>query len=63
MSTATQELLTVSQAAELLGIAEPTVRKLCASGELPAAKLGKRWYVSQKRLFTILGLYSERGTV
>ena len=37
------ETLTIKQAAELLQVAEPTVRRLARDCKLPASKIGREW--------------------
>jgi excisionase family DNA binding protein len=49
------ELLSVSQAAELFGLSRQTVRLLCAQGELPGARIGRRWYLPRAFLVERLG--------
>lgn len=48
----TVELLTYSpaQAAEAIGMSTDRVRELCATGEMPARRIGGRWYISRTRL-------------
>ena len=43
-------LWTVEDLAELLDIQKDTVRKMLGSGELPAKKIARRWYVSNQAL-------------
>ena len=47
-------ILNTEAVSELLGISQQTVRIQCMQGELPATKLGRRWYVSRDRLFACL---------
>jgi excisionase family DNA binding protein len=44
------ELLTVEEAAEILGVSVATVRRRAASGELPARKSGKQWLIDGSQL-------------
>ena len=39
------DLLTPAHIAEITGQCEATARAMCARGELPAVRIGKRWYV------------------
>src|SRR5436853_3762819 len=39
------DLLSVEEAAERLRVSVATVRRMCASGELPAERVGRRWVV------------------
>lgn len=50
------DLLTVEQMADILGLAQNTVRSLCRSGELPAVHIGRRWYVPRAKLNEFLGV-------
>lgn len=40
----------VSEAAKILGLAEGTVKNYCAEGNLPAKKIGKTWVLDKKIL-------------
>lgn len=44
------------EAAEILGISEPTVCRLCRSGEIKAVKIGRQWRVSREWLMQYAGL-------
>ena len=48
------EVLTLPQAAELLQVAEDTVRKLAEAGELPGRLLGEEWRFSRAALLAWL---------
>ena len=39
------DLLTPAHIAEITGQCEATARAMCARGELPAVRIGTRWYV------------------
>lgn len=39
--------LKVAQAADLLGLSQVTVRRLCRSGALPALRCGREWRVER----------------
>lgn len=43
-------LLSVKQAAEMLGMSQSTVRSWCRDGTLPARKIGRSWFVSRVAL-------------
>jgi excisionase family DNA binding protein len=43
--TADEELLTVEEVAERLGVSVATVRRRCATGALPARKAGRSWLI------------------
>lgn len=45
-----QPLLSVKQAAEMLGRSDSTVRGWCRDKTLPATKIGRTWYVSRAAL-------------
>ena len=54
--TADPFVLTVPEAAELLGISKDLAYDLCRRGEMPGAlQLGRRWIVSRPKLLTWLG--------
>jgi excisionase family DNA binding protein len=38
-------MVVLRKAARLLDIPEPTLRRLCASGDVPARKIGRGWRV------------------
>lgn len=48
------EWMTTAEAAEFLRTSESGCRRLCQLGEIPAAKVGKRWLVSKDRLEEML---------
>lgn len=48
-------LLTVTRAAELLGISRASAYRYAASGELPVRRLGGRVYVITSRLLAMVG--------
>lgn len=43
-------VLTPREVAELMGLSAESVRRMCASGTLPAFKVGKSWRVVRDRL-------------
>lgn len=45
-----QDLITTERLAALLGVHVNTARTLCRTGELPAVKIGARYYVPRARL-------------
>jgi len=49
-------LLTIREAAQLLGRSEKSTRDLCHSGEIKSAKLGGRRYIDREALYRSLGL-------
>ena len=54
--TASPDMLTVEQLAQMLGLSQNTVRSLCRSGELPAVHIGRRWYVPRAKLNEFVGV-------
>ena len=57
----TPEILDVGEVAAILRRSQRTVRRLCASGELPAVKLGGTWLVNARGLYTLLGMAQDNG--
>jgi|GEM_PF-1995025 len=56
------QLLTVLEASEWLRLSEKTVREHCVSGEIPATKIGRRWFINAARLEELLaGAPSPQG--
>lgn len=49
------DLLDTDALSHLLGLCAATVRDLCRDGELPAVKLGGRWFVSKRELSALFG--------
>lgn len=47
-------ILNTEEVAEILGISGQTVRKECATGGLPAVRVGRRWFISREKLFKLL---------
>lgn len=48
------DLLTVDDVAAILHVSRKTVQTLCKRGDLPAIKIGRRWYVPKIRLVEYL---------
>ena len=48
-------VLTIPEAAETLGISRAFAYELCARGELPVIRLGRRRLVPKKALLAVLG--------
>lgn len=55
-SAASPDLFTVEQMADILGLAQNTVRSLCRNGQIPAVHIGRRWYVPRAKLNEFLGV-------
>jgi excisionase family DNA binding protein len=45
-----REVLDVEGAAELLGMSEEAVRRLCRQGRIPARKVGREWRFNREKL-------------
>ena len=43
------DLLTPADLAGISGQCESTIRRLCSSGQLPAVRIGRRWYVPRTK--------------
>ena len=54
------ELLTVREAGAILRLSPPTVYRLIASGELPAARVGKALRIRRSQLEVILARPASR---
>jgi excisionase family DNA binding protein len=50
----THRLLTVSEAAKQLSLSERTLRRMIASGDLPAVRLGRAVRVRQEEVFYLV---------
>ncbi len=50
------ELLTVEDMAQLFKTSCVQVRRFCASGQLPAVHIGRRWYCHRRKLAEMFGL-------
>ena len=48
------DVMTPRDAAQVLPFSLNTIRELCASGELPARKVGRRWLISRTLLINYL---------
>ena len=55
LSDALPKLAKPSEVAEMLGLAPVTVYRQMRRGELPAVKVGGRWFVNLERLAEQLG--------
>lgn len=55
-----KDILTVNDAAELLGISPYTVRKQARQGLIPGRKIGKEWRFSRESLVEWLGCELSR---
>ena len=55
------EILDVEGAARLLGVSTRTIYKLAGERAIPAAKVGKEWRFSRKRLIEWVTQGAEKG--
>ncbi len=53
------KLLCVADIAKALGASEQTVCRMMARGDIPAVKIGRRWYVSEARFDEFLEVGSN----
>ncbi len=49
------DLLTVGHMQEITGMSAQAVRTSCASGQIPAVKIGRRWFVPKSRFADYVG--------
>lgn len=54
------KVLTVKEAAGVLRVNVRTVRELCASGKLPAARIGYSWRITEEEIERFLRGQKER---
>lgn len=50
------KVLTVTEVAAILRVAEQQVRKMCAKKELPAKKVGREWRIADGALEKWMGV-------
>ena len=55
------DIMTPKDAAQILPFSLNTIRELCASGELPARKMGRRWLIPRALLVSYLHNTSSRA--
>lgn len=48
-------LISLEQAAILLGVGVDAVRKYCVANELPAKRIGKVWHIDKQKLMEQFG--------
>jgi excisionase family DNA binding protein len=48
-------LISLEQAAILLGVGVDAVRKYCVANELPAIRIGKNWHIDKRKLMEKFG--------
>ena len=54
-------LLTVTQAAQRMGLSVAMIRRYCASGHLPAMKIGRDWAIRQHEIEIFAAAARQRG--
>lgn len=57
------EMVSVSEAARILGVNESTARRYCATGALPAVRVGGTWRIRYGELTKMLGIDANAPTV
>lgn len=55
------KLLCVSDITKALGASEQTVRRMMARRDIPAVKIGRRWYVSEARFNELIGVSNNEN--
>lgn len=55
------KLLCVADITKVLGASKQTVRRMMARGDIPAVKIGRRWYVSEARLNELIGVSANEN--
>lgn len=50
------DLLTVEDVSEVTGLSRQTVRACMAGGQIPAVKIGRRWFSPRARLAEMAGV-------
>lgn len=54
-------LLTISEAAERLGLSLAMIRRYCSQGKLPAQKIGRDWVIRQNEVERFAALPRQSG--
>lgn len=60
-ASAARALMTPREAAEIAGVSERHIRKLCERGELRAVKLGKAWRVNRAAFLALCGIDGDHA--
>jgi excisionase family DNA binding protein len=55
MKSPSSVVMTVDEAAKLLGISRASCYAAVARGEIPRIRIGRRWLIPRARLFSLLG--------
>ena len=50
------DLITISQAAEILSVSKRTVSRMCLDGKIAAVKVGFQWRINKEKLINQFGL-------
>lgn len=53
------DLVSVKEAAILIGVSYTTMLKACQSGEISAVSFGGRWIINKKKLLEKFGIYGD----
>lgn len=51
--------ISVAQAGEILGVSRRTAYRAVEAGQLPAVKIGGRWFIPSAKLLRLLGIDPE----
>ncbi|MFZ5819038.1 MAG: helix-turn-helix domain-containing protein [Chloroflexota bacterium] len=54
-------MLTISEAAERLGLSLAMIRRYCSQGKLPAQKIGRDWVIRQNEVERFAALPRQSG--
>ena len=54
------DVISVAEAAALLGMSERSIARACQRGELIGIKVGRRWLINRTRLYSGLGFETEK---
>ena len=54
------DVISVAEAAALLGMSERSIARACQRGELIGIKVGRRWLINRTRLYSGLGFETAK---
>ena len=57
------QLLTTVEVADMFKVSPMTIRRWCASGRLPALKLGREWRISKEKLDRLIEVQTDTELV
>lgn len=60
---AAAQLISVEDAASVIGLTTRAVAKMCQEGRLRAVKVGRRWRINRAALYRMVGVESPSGPV